>query len=54
MRFRVAIQIISEDEKYSNTIYSHKWISQKLASSLAKIVKEIFYSVERWQDETKC
>jgi hypothetical protein len=51
MKFRVAVQLISEDGKYSHTIYSHKWMPKELAFRLAKIVKELFYSVERWKDE---
>ena len=42
MRFRVSIKLLSEDGKYSNIIYSHKWLSEKKAKSLAKLTRKIF------------
>lgn len=48
MKYQVMIKIISEDKKSTNTIYSDKLVTKKVAICMADIIRNIFMLLNLW------
>ena len=41
MQYKISIQIISKDSKYTRTIYTGGWLSKAIADRVASVLKAV-------------